>query len=93
MAQSAFVRARVDQDLKDEAARVLDHFGLTVSDIVRMTLKRVAQDGAVPFELKIPNDETEAAMREAERNVRLKRQRFKTADELFDDLDKKTGRK
>jgi DNA-damage-inducible protein J len=58
-----------------------------------MTLKRVAQDGAIPFELKVPNEETAAAMREAERNVRLKRKRYKTAQELCDALDKRAGLK
>ena len=34
MAASAFVRARIDERLKDEAAAVLAEMGLTVSDVV-----------------------------------------------------------
>jgi DNA-damage-inducible protein J len=93
MAQTAFVRARVDEKVKDEAAAVLAHFGLTVSDVVRMTLNRVAEDRAVPFELKIPNAETRAAMAEADEIIRTKRARFKNAKELFDDLDRKGRRR
>src|SRR5204862_4771223 len=44
MAATAFVRARIDETLKDEAAAVLAELGLTVSDVVRMTLTRVAKD-------------------------------------------------
>src|SRR3546814_7175112 len=40
MAATAFVRARIDETLKDEAAAVLAELGLTVSDVVRMTLTR-----------------------------------------------------
>jgi addiction module RelB/DinJ family antitoxin len=58
MASSFFVRARIDEDLKEKAAAVLAEFGLTVSDIVRMTLTRVAKDRAVPPEFKIPNAKT-----------------------------------
>src|SRR3546814_5466154 len=50
MAATAFVRARIDETLKDEAAAVLAELGLTVSDVVRMTLTRVAKDHALPFE-------------------------------------------
>ena len=61
MAANAFVRARVDERLKVEAAAVLSELGLTVSDLVRITLTRVARDKALPFELKTPNAETRAA--------------------------------
>src|SRR3546814_8549985 len=62
MAATAFVRARIDETLKDEAAAVLAELGLTVSDVVRMTLTRVAKDHALPFELKVPNAEKRAAI-------------------------------
>lgn len=65
MASNAFVRARIDERLKNEAAAVLTDMGLTVSDLVRMTLTRVAKDKALPFELKVPNAETRAAMEES----------------------------
>lgn len=49
MASGAFVRTRIDERLKDEAAAVLAEMGLTVSDVVRMTLTRVAKDKALPL--------------------------------------------
>src|SRR3546814_16191579 len=62
MAATAFVRARIDETLKDEAAAVLAELGLTVSDVVRMTLTRVAKHPALPFELKVPTAQTRAAI-------------------------------
>jgi DNA-damage-inducible protein J len=35
MANKAFVRARINEEFKNEAAAVLDQMGLTVSDVVR----------------------------------------------------------
>jgi DNA-damage-inducible protein J len=87
VAVTAFVRARIDEKLKNEATEVLAELGLTVSDIVRMTLTRVAKDGAVPLELKVPNAETRAAMQEARRLMKKRTARFRTAGDLFRALD------
>lgn len=91
MAATAFVRARIDQGLKDEAAAVLAEMGLTVSDVVRMTLTRIAKDRALPLELKVPNAETRAAMEESRVLIKQRRAGFATAQELFDALDQEAG--
>ena len=63
-AATSVVRARVNEDVKDEASAVLAEMGLTLSDLVRLTVTRVAKDRALPFEIKIPNAETRAAIEE-----------------------------
>jgi len=85
MSANAFVRARVAEDVKNQAAAVLAEMGLTVSDVVRIVLTRVAKDRALPFEMKLPNAETRAAIEEARA---MGRARFATAQELFGDLEK-----
>ncbi|HTY48293.1 MAG TPA: type II toxin-antitoxin system RelB/DinJ family antitoxin [Steroidobacteraceae bacterium] len=52
--KNAVVRARIDQALKEQAARVLASVGLTVSDVLREVLVRVARDGELPFEVRTP---------------------------------------
>jgi DNA-damage-inducible protein J len=84
---SAFVRARIDEKLKDEASEVLADFGLTVSDVVRMTLTRVARDHAVPLELKVPNAETRAAMKQSRALMKKHNARFNNAKDIFKALD------
>jgi len=84
---STFVRARVDEQVRDEAAEVLAEFGLTVSDVVRMTLTRVAKDRAVPLELKLPNAQTQAAMRESRALMKTRKGRFAQAKDVFRALD------
>ena len=89
MATNAFVRARIDERLKNEAAAVLSELGLTVSDVVRITLTRIAKDKALPFELKIPNATTRAAMEESRAMMAAKRAGFGKGQDLIDDLDGK----
>lgn len=93
MASTAFVRARINEDLKNEASAVLAEMGLTVSDVVRITLTRIAKDKALPFELKIPNAETRDAMEEARALANEHTARFADSQQMFDALDEEANRK
>ena len=44
MSSNAVVRARIDEQIKEEASVVLAAMGLTVSDALRMMLTRVARE-------------------------------------------------
>lgn len=74
MSKNAFICARLDRQVKTDAEDVLNFFGLTVTDAVRMTLTRIARDKTLPFELKTPNAQTQAAMAEARKILALKKQ-------------------
>ncbi len=65
MSANAVVRARIDEQIKEEATVVLAAMGLTISDAVRLLLTKVAHEHALPFDLLIPNATTIAAMKEA----------------------------
>ncbi|MNY42710.1 Antitoxin DinJ [compost metagenome] len=66
---------------------MLDSLGLTVSDVMRMMLTRIAREKALPIELTQPNAETLAAIEEARAIAAARRNRFGTAQALFDALD------
>lgn len=83
MATNTVVRARIDEQIKEEATVVLASMGLTVSDAFRMLLTRVAKEHALPFEPLVPNQKTIDAMKEARRG---KLKSFKTVQSLMDDL-------
>lgn len=51
MAAKALVQTRIDVEVKEQAAAVLENMGLTVSDAVRILLTRTAKEGALPIEL------------------------------------------
>lgn len=82
------VHVRVDEKVKAQATKVLTAMGLSISDAVRILLMRVAAEKRMPFDLKVPNAQTRAAMAEADELLRSRRARFTTTDELFDDLPK-----
>lgn len=65
MPATEMVHVRVDKRVKAQAAKTLSAMGLSVSDAVRVLLTRVAAEKALPFEVKVPNAATAAAMREA----------------------------
>lgn len=84
MAGTATVHARVDQDVKERATVALASMGLTVSSAVNMFLTRVAVEQAIPFEVRIPNAETHAAMAEADAIAAARHARFADADKMMD---------
>jgi DNA-damage-inducible protein J len=86
MATTTMVHVRVDDETKSQATEALAAMGLSVSDAVRIFLKRVVAEQAMPLELKVPNAETRAAMEESRAIIRAHRARFLSAAELFDDL-------
>lgn len=83
MAASKMVQARVPDEIQKVASQVIQASGLTVSDVVRVLMTRIAQDKEIPLSLFQPNAETLAAFAEAESG---KLERFASVDALFADL-------
>ena len=88
MATTTMVHVRVDEDVKEQASEALAAMGLTVSAAVKIFLRRVAIEKEMPFDIRIPNAQTRAAIAEADEMVRLNAPTYKTAEALFDALDK-----
>ena len=84
MSANSVVRARIDEQIKEEATVVLAAMGLTVSDAFRIMLTRVAREKALPFEPLMPNAVTITAMKEARRGGGLKSSA--TVEDLMADL-------
>ena len=84
------VRAEKSQTVKQKILEVdaanaayLKAMGLSVSDAVRMLLVRVVAEKAMPFDIRVPNTETFAAIQELEAG---KGKRFSDIESLMDDL-------
>ena len=86
---TTMVHVRVNEKIKAQATKALTAMGLSVSDAVRVFLTRIAADKKLPFELKVPNAETRAAMQEARA---MGKGRFSSADDLIRELDKNSRR-
>jgi DNA-damage-inducible protein J len=83
MAATEMVHVRVEKRIKTQAAKTLAAMGLSVSDAVRVLLTRVAAEKALPFEVRVPNTKTAAAMREARKGGLPS---FKSVSDLMTDL-------
>ena len=88
MAHSTMLHVRIDDEIKTQASEALAAMGLSVSDAVRILLKRVVNDQAFPLELKVPNAQTRAAMDEARTMAQARAARFASAETLVNDLEK-----
>ena len=61
------VTVRMDRALKDAADELFDELGLSLSAAVNMFVRQSVRDRELPFTPRLrPNEETLAAMREAE---------------------------
>ncbi|MBK6741853.1 MAG: type II toxin-antitoxin system RelB/DinJ family antitoxin [Hydrogenophilales bacterium] len=89
--QTSMLHVRVDDETKDLATEALASMGLTVSDAVRLFLRRIVAEQAFPLELKVPNAATRAAIDESRALMAARRARFTSPHALFDDLEKKRG--
>ncbi|MHB1513360.1 MULTISPECIES: type II toxin-antitoxin system RelB/DinJ family antitoxin [Acidiferrobacter] len=78
-----YVRARIDTATKDRATEALDAMGLSISDAIRLLMLRIADERRLPFEVKVPNKTTRAAMAELESG---KGKRLVSVDDLMKDL-------
>ena len=84
MRADSVVRARLDRDTKDRAAEALREMGLSVSEAIRLLLRRVAEEKRLPFAVQVPNASTIRAMNELNEG---RGQRFENVEELFQDLE------
>ena len=84
---SSMLHVRMDDDTKAQGNAVLEAIGLSASDAVRLLYRRLAADQAFPLELKVPNAETRAAMKEGHAILNARKARFESADELIASLD------
>ena len=63
--KSTDVRSRVEPALKDSATDILAQCGLTLSDGIRLFLHQVVAQRGLPFQVSVPNAQTQEAMAEA----------------------------
>ena len=62
MPKNATINARVDQALKTRAETVLRKVGISTSDVITLLLHQIVLRQGIPFEVRIPNADTRAAM-------------------------------
>ncbi|MEO5342819.1 MAG: type II toxin-antitoxin system RelB/DinJ family antitoxin [Gammaproteobacteria bacterium SHHR-1] len=79
----SYVRARIDSDTKIRASQALSDMGLSVSDAIRLLMRRVADEQRLPFDVRVPNAQTRQAIGELEHG---EAKRFDSVAALMADL-------
>ncbi len=64
MAKTATVRARVEPEIKNQAEQVFSALGISMSEAMNLFLHQTILRKGLPFDAKIPNAETIAALNE-----------------------------
>lgn len=82
------IRVIVDNELKNNAEKILTELDLTMSQAVRMFLKQIVKSKELPFNpyQKTFNKETEAAIKRSGNKKNLTT--YKNVDEMFDSWEK-----
>lgn len=58
------INARIDPSLKASGEAVLEELGMSTTDYIRLMFRQLVMRGGLPFDVKIPNAETLAALHE-----------------------------
>ena len=58
MSKSAMVRARIEPELKENAEKVFQKLGLSVTQAITIFYKQVEMRNGLPFDIVIPTNET-----------------------------------
>ncbi|MCV6637062.1 type II toxin-antitoxin system RelB/DinJ family antitoxin [Candidatus Albibeggiatoa sp. nov. NOAA] len=69
--KTAIINARVKPELKQDVEKILSQLGITTTQAVTMFFEQIKLKRGIPFDLVLPNEETLAAIKDAETNQNL----------------------
>ena len=84
---------RLDENLKNQAFSVIEEYGLTPAQVIKLIFRQIAETRAIPVSLRYksnePNEETQRAIREAEEDFAAGRLKaYNSNQEMYEDLKK-----
>ena len=85
MAKTETLRTRMEPELKAQGETVLSAIGLSTTEAITMFFRQIVMRQGLPFEAKIPNDETLEAFREAKETPE-KLLRYPDVKTVMDDM-------
>ncbi len=85
--KTALIQARIEPSIKKEVELILNKIGLSTSEAINIFFRRIMMEHGIPFSLKIPNQETMAAIKDTENNKNLHGP-FNDPEDLWTNLNK-----
>jgi DNA-damage-inducible protein J len=81
--KAATINARIEANLKYQAEAILHNVGLSTAEAIRIFYTQICLNKGLPFEVKLPNAETLAAINELESGKGTK---YNSMDEVWSDI-------
>jgi len=85
MAKTAMIRARTDEDLKEQVEGIFHKLGMTATEAINLFYRQVKVHRGLPFLVRLPNAETRKTLERSARGEDVKT--FKNIEDMFKDLE------
>jgi len=80
--KNAIINARIESELKIDVETILKNLGLSATQAINMFYQQIKYHNGIPFEIKIPNAETQKVIEESRLGINVE-------DFSFDELKQK----
>ncbi len=85
MSKTTTIQARINPEIKTQAQKILNSLHISMSEAISIYLTQIALHKGIPFEIKVPNEQTVKTIKKSENGKEL--HKVKSVDELFRELD------
>ncbi len=85
MSKTTTIQARINPEIKTQAQKILNSLHISMSEAISIYLTQIALHKGIPFEIKVPNEQTVKTIKKSENGKEL--HKVKSVDELFLELD------
>jgi DNA-damage-inducible protein J len=82
MAKTAMAHARLTPEIKKKAEAILKELGISISAAYEMFYRQIIAHQGIPFEFRIPNEDTIQAMKDAGKG---KGKRYDNVKDMLED--------
>ena len=77
--KNAVINARIESELKIDVESILKKLGLSATQAINIFYQQIKYHNGIPFEIKIPNAETQKVIEESRKGINVE-------DFSFDEL-------
>jgi len=69
--KTSIINARVKPELKGDVEQILSKLGISTTQAITMYFEQIRLNRGIPFQVQLPNEETQEAMEDARKNQNL----------------------
>jgi len=80
------IQARIDSESKEQAKKILDFLGLSMSEAITLYLRQIILRRGIPFEIEIPSELTAKVLSGSRKGRGLRK--AANIDDLFKELNR-----